>query len=67
MNTRGPQVTGPATYLGDIEAAVNPDLGGRFLGDQAGGSRDGNHRGGEGDEESVEVRGKHRDEGDEGG
>ena len=79
INTRVYRMTGPITYLGtrkqrmrargigDIEAAANLDLGGRFLDGQAGGGRYGDRRGDEGDEGSVEVRGEHHDEGSEGG
>ena len=46
---------------------INVDIGGRSLDGQAGGSRDGDRRGDEGDEGTTERRGKHSNEGSEDG
>jgi hypothetical protein len=62
-------VTCVGNCRGDLQViqSGNLDAGGRRLDGQAGGSRDGDRRGDEGDEGSAEVRGEHHDGGSEGG
>jgi len=54
-------VTGVDDGCGDLQVLqpIDVDIGGRSLDRQAGGSRDGNCRGDEGDEGSAEGRGEH--------
>ena len=60
-------IAGVGDRRGDLQVlqSVNLDVWGRCLDSQPGGGRDCDHGGDEGNEGSAEVRGEHRDEGNE--